>query len=369
MNPNSHPTWIEIDLDAIAQNTKIVLEETKVAVMAVVKADAYGYGAVPVAKTVLKAGVKWLSVVRAQEAHQLREAGIEAPILVLGGATPAELDRVIEGDISVPLMGFDWLAIYEQRARALGKAVRVHLKVDTGLGRFGVFPDEALELARRAKETGLVDLEGIFSHFSSVDVPGHPATAIQIQRYQQVLENLRNQGITFPWMHLSSSGGVGTQPDAYFNMVRVGSALWGLGNVEDGLLIAPRLKKAFSWKAQLMSCKRFPAGWKIGYGQDYTTQEGEVIGVVPAGHGDGFLRHPKNEILVSGKRAPVVGNVCLDQMMVRLPEMMPIGTEVVLFGRQGQEAIEVEEAAHRWGISLSKVTVVHPRVPRIYKGG
>jgi alanine racemase len=366
MTLNPHPTWIEIDLDAISQNTRVVLEETKVAVMAVVKADAYGYGAVQVAKTVLKAGVTWLSVVRGHEAHQLRDAGIQAPILVLGGVTPGELDSAIESEVSLPLTGLDWLSIYEQHARATGKKVRAHLKVDTGLGRFGVFPNEALELARRAQETGVINLEGIFSHFSSVDVPGHPATVLQIQRYQQVIENLRGEGITFPWMHLSSSAGVSTQPGAYYNMVRVGSALLGLGNVEDGLMIAPRLKKSFTWKAQLMSCKRFPAGWKIGYGQDYTTQEGEVIGVVPAGHGDGFLRHPKNEVLINGKRAPVVGKVCLDQMMIHLPEMMPIGTEVVLFGSQGDETIGVEEAAHRWGISLSKATVIHPRVPRIY---
>ena len=366
MERSPHLTWIEIDLDAIQHNTRVVKSVSGVDVMAVVKAEAYGFGGVQVGKAAVKAGAAWLAVVRGHEALDLRRAGITAPILVMGGTTPAELDTIIAKDIALPLFDFEWIPLFSERAKAVGKPLHVHLKIDTGMGRFGVFPEHALELARAAQAAGGLEIEGVFSHFAKVDDHADPTTDLQISRFKPVVETLRSNGFPTILAHLSSSTGVMAYPDAVFNMVRVGSGVLGVGNAAGGMDYGDQLKHAFTWKAQLMSCRRFPAGWKIGYGQDYTTSEGEIIGVLPVGHGDGFLRHPKNVVLINGKRTPVVGKVCLDQLMVSLPEMMPLGTEVVLIGKQGDEEIEIEEASTRWSAPQSFVSCVSARVPRVY---
>ncbi|MCJ7622178.1 MAG: alanine racemase [Anaerolineaceae bacterium] len=366
MRNSKHPTWININLSAIENNTKYVLKKTGVDVMAVVKTNAYGYGAVEVSKTALKAGATWLAVVRCEEISRLRDAGINAPIMVFGGATPGEVDLAIEQDATLPVYDLELAQVFSRRAQELGKRLRVHVKVDTGLGRFGVFPDDALDFTRRVLEMPGLVLDGIFSHFAVADVNGHPLTALQIRRFKGAVQSLNEAGIFPRWVHLANSPGILHQPQAYFNLVRAGGVLFGLGDVEDERGFPSNLQPAFTWKAQLMSCKRFPAGWKIGYGQTYETSEGEVIGVVPVGHGDGFLRNPGNEVLVDGRKVPVVGKVCMDQSMISLPKMYPLGTEVVLVGEQGDERITPQEVARRWGSSTTAATNINQRVPRVY---
>ena len=366
MSEIKHPTWIEINLSAIEKNMEYVLKKTGADVMAVVKTNAYGYGGVEVAKTVLKAGATWLAVVRCGEIFRLREAGIEAPIMVFGGATPGEVDLAIQQDATLPVYDLELAGVFSLRAQELGKRLRVHVKVDTGLGRFGVFPDDALDFTRSVLEMPGLDLEGIFSHFAVADEAGHSLTPLQIRRFKRSVQSLNEAGIFPKWVHLANSPGILHEPDAYFNLVRAGSVLYGLGDMEDARVFSSGLQPAFTWKAQLMSCKRFPAGWKIGYGQTYETYEGEVIGVVPVGHGDGFLRMPGNEVLVGGRKAPVVGKVCMDQFMISLPKMYPLGTEVVLVGEQRGQRISPQEVARRWGSSTTAATNINQRVPRLY---
>lgn len=368
MPRSPHLTWLEIDLNAIEHNARVVMELAgpNVKVMAVVKTEAYGFGGVQVAKAALKAGIPWLAVVRGHEALDLRQAGISAPVLVMGGATPAEIDAMIAQHISLPLYDFEWIPLYAERAKALGWPVRVHLKLDTGMGRYGVFPQQAIELARAATQAGGIEIEGVFSQFAQVDDREAPTTELQLSRFLPAVEALRAAGYPVPLAHISSSTGLVSFPHATLDMIRVGSGIFGIGNADGGLLYADRLIQGYTWKAQLMSCRRFPAGWKIGYGQDYTTSEGEIIGVLPVGHGDGYFRSHANQVLIGGRRVPVVGSVCLDQMMVSLPEMMPLGTEAVLVGRQGSENIPIEEVAKRWGTPLSMTSTIHPRVPRVY---
>lgn len=366
MNTITHPTWIEINLPAIANNTKYVLEKTGVEVLAVVKTNAYGHGAVEVAKTVLKAGATWLAVVRCGEISRLREAGIVVPIMVFGGATPREVDLAIQQDATLPVYDLELAQLFSRRAQELGKRLRVHVKVDTGLGRFGVFPDDALDFTRRVLEMPGLELEGIFSHFAVADEAGHPLTPLQIRRFKRSVQSLNEAGIFPQWVHLANSPGILHETRAYFNLVRAGGILYGLGDMEDERGFPSGLQPAFTWKAQLMSCKRFPGGWKIGYGQTYEASEGEVIGVVPVGHGDGFLRMPGNEVLVDGRKVPVVGKVCMDQFMISLPKMCPLGTEVVLVGEQGDESISPQEVARRWGSSTTVATNISQRVPRVY---
>jgi alanine racemase len=358
---------LEINLSAVEHNTRTVLSQTGVALMAVVKANAYGFGAVEVARAELSAGASYLVVARGCEAMELRRAGITAPVLVFGMLTPAEVDVAIAAGVTFTLSGFEAAELYSARARALGRSAKVHLKIDTGMGRFGVFAGEALPLAQRAQELGGLELEGIYTHFSQVDSqPDDPFTPVQLARFQQALDALRSAGFSPTWVHTANSAGAMSCPPARFNMVRVGSALVGIRPFYYAPF-PPELRRVLTWKAQLASCRTLPDGWYISYGQTYRTQGEEIIGVVPAGYGDGFRRVSNNEVLIEGQRVPVVGRVCTDMSMLRLPHAYPLGTEIVLLGQQGNESIQIEDLSDRWHTSQADVTsVITPRVPRVY---
>jgi alanine racemase len=364
---NPHPTWIEINLSAIENNTRYVLEKTGVAVLAVVKTNAYGHGAVETSRAVLHAGATWLAVVRLEEVAELRKAGIESNIMLFGGVTPAEVDQALEMDAVLPMYDLELAKILSQRAVALGKSMRVHIKVDTGMGRFGVFPQEALEFARQLMALERLEVEGLMSHLAVTGREANLEGPTQISRFKSVVDAFRKEGILPRWVHLASSSAILQEPDSYFNMVRAGGVIYGLGDSSDtrGNML-PGLRRAFTWKAQLMSVKRFPEEWTVGYGATYMTRKNEVIGVVPVGHGDGYLRIPGGEVLQDGHRVPIVGKICMDQMMVSLPRMVPLGTTVVLVGEQEGGVIAPQELARRWGSATTAVTNVNKRIPRIY---
>jgi alanine racemase len=364
------PTWLEINLAAVAQNTRHVCKLAGVPLMAVVKANAYGYGAVEISQTVLAAGARWLAVARVGEGLALRQSGIEAPILVFGMATPSEVDQAIAQNLTLTLPGKEAAELFSARAKELGRSVHVHLKVDTGMGRFGVLAEHVSGLAEYAASLGGIELEGLYSHFAMVDSqPDHPLTGVQMQRFEQALNALEAGGWKLPWVHCSNSAAVFGYRASRFTMMRAGSAMLGIRPFYY-LPFPSELSRVISWKAQLASCKQLPAGWGIGYGQDYTTQGDEWIGVIPVGYGDGFRRCKTNEVLVDGLRAPVVGRVCVDLAMIRLPKFYPMGTEVVLLGQQGTEAIYTEDLADRWNTSQADVTAnINPRVTRVYISG
>lgn len=364
---NSHPTWIEIDLSAIENNTRYVLSKTGVDVLAVVKTNAYGHGAVETARAVLRAGATWLAVVRLEEVAELRQAGIDANIMLFGGVTPGEVDQALELDAVLPVYDLELAKIMSQRAEALGKRMRVHLKVDTGMGRFGVFPDKALEFARQLMAMKGLEVEGLMSHLAVTSREANLGGSVQIRRFKSVVEKLTQAGILPRWVHLASSSAILQEPESYFNMVRAGGVLYGLGDSSDvqGNML-PGLRRAFTWKAQLMSVKRFPEEWTVGYGATYMTRKNEVIGVVPVGHGDGYLRIPGGEVLLEGHRVPIAGKICMDQMMVSLPRMVPLGTTVVLVGEQEGGVIAPQELARRWGSATTAVTNANKRIPRVY---
>jgi len=362
-----HPTWIEINLSVIENNTKYVLEKTGVDVLAVVKTNAYGHDALEAARAALRAGAKWLAVVRVSELKELRQAGITAPIMVFGGAMPGEVELAIAQGATLPVYNPELAQVYSDKALALGRKLHVHLKVDTGLGRFGVFPGEALDFARYLYSLEGLEVEGLMSHLAVTHREGALDGAVQISRFKEVVNTLSTAGIQPRWVHLASSSAIMQKPDSYFNLVRAGGVLYGLGDSSDAQgYMLPELRRAFCWKAQFVSVKRFPAGWTVGYGATYTTRQDEVIGVLPVGHGDGYMRMPGGEVLVGGQRAPIVGKICMDQMMVSLPQMVPLGTEVVLVGEQGDAVISPQELADRWGSSTTAATNINKRVPRVF---
>lgn len=360
-----HPNWIEINLSAIEQNVKYLLESTNRPLMAVVKADAYGHGAVEVGKEALRAGAPWLAVARYGEARVLREAGIDAPILVLGMVTPDEVDEAIASGVTLTLHSYEVADLFAQRSQALGKPVIAHLKVDTGMGRLGVYADEIVDFARYAQEGGIT-LDGIYSHFAMANVPGDPLTPLQTKRFKQAVDSLREADSLPRWIHLANSAGSYHVPESYFNLVRAGSAVVGLA-FRDNEPYPSTMRRSFQWKTRLASCKLIPKGWAIGYGQLYHLEEDELVGVLPVGYGDGYRRKYGNHVLLDGQRLPVLGAECMDQTMIRLPRKYPMGTEVVLIGEQGNEAIYVEDICKTWNtIEVDVTTLLNQRVPRVY---
>ena len=367
MNQDSHPTWIEIDLSAVEHNVKYLLNKTQKPLMAVVKGNAYGLGSVKIGKAALEAGASWLGVARYGEAQVLRDAGISAPILVLGMVTPEEVKMAIQNDISVNLHGMDVARIFSESAKSTGKKVKAHLKVDSGMGRLGVYAEDAVKLAQYALELGGIELEGVFSHFAMASYSEHPHTKLQTERFAVAVESLKEAGLLPKWVHLANSAGAYYEADSYFNMVRAGSAVTGI-KFRDDQPYPDDLCRCLTWKAKLASCKVLKKGWGVGYGLTYTTSEDEIIGSIPVGYGDGYRRGMGNEVLIDGQRIPVVGRECMDQTMLRLPKEYPIGTEVVLIGTQGNESIYLEDVAQKWDtVEVDVTTIINQRVPRIYK--
>lgn len=362
------PTWIDIDLGLVYSNTQKIKIDTGTALMAVIKADAYGFGATEIAKTVLKAGAEALVVARFGEAKQIRLSGIEAPLMIFGTPTPGEVDQAIANHVHLTLSGYETAELFSARARAMGKTVHVHLKVDTGMGRFGVLADEVYGLTKYALESEMIQIDGIYTHFAQVDSdPDDPLTPLQLERFHQALAAMRSAGCEPKWIHCANSAAALGYPESRFNMIRVGSALLGIRPFYY-LPFPEDLHRTITWKTRLASCRLLPDGWGISYGQEYHTHGKEFIGVLSLGYGDGFRRTNNNEVLIDGQRVPVIGKVCVDLCMVRLPRPYPIGTEVVILGEQGGESIYIEDLADRWGTSQADVTTcIHARVPRFYQ--
>jgi len=362
-----YATWVEINLAAVERNVRYIVKDTGVAFMAVLKANAYGHGAVDVGKAALKGGASWLSVARVNEGMALREAGISAPILVLGMPPFGEVDIAIANNLTLPLPGFEAAEYFSQRTAALGRPLQVHLKVDSGMGRLGVLPDEILPLARRALDLGGIEINGIFSHFAMADRDSDPLMAVQIKNFKAALESLEEANLRPQWAHLSNTGASLTLPEARFDMVRGGESALGLNPFSYRSLTEPLELALTAWKARLVSCKTLPPGWGVGYGSEYVTGGEEIIGIVSAGFGDGIRRLPGNEVLIDGQRVPVVGATCMDAVMVSLPKRYPLDTEVVLLGTSGSETITLADIAQRYNtVHVDFLMGITSRVPRVY---
>lgn len=365
-------TWAEIDLAAIAHNTAALARLARpAALMAVVKADAYGHGAAPVARTALAHGAAWLGVAQVDEGVQLRQAGVTAPILVMGATLPEQADAVVRHGLCVAVVAGDLLAALDARARALGRRVPVHLKVDTGMGRLGRPPGAELTALARAVANlpGLVG-EGLFTHLASADEADSAQTQQQLERFAAASRDLAAAGLLLSIRHAANSAGLLAHPEARFDLVRSGIALYGAGPSAT-LAAKARLRPVMSWKARIVFVKQVPADAPIGYGATYRTEEQETIATLPVGYADGFSRAWSNRgsVLVGGRRCPVVGRVCMDQTMVRIPAGVAVNTgdAAVLLGEQAGAAITVDELARGLGtIPYEVLCLVGRRVVRIY---
>ncbi len=367
----SRPTWVEVDLEAIAYNVRRIREIVGpgVSILAVLKADAYGHGSITVARTAINNGVSYCGVASVNEATRLRDAGIDAPILVLG-YTPAWLVReAILHDVTLTLYDLDIARVLSRAALELRRIARVHIKVDTGMGRLGLLPEQVVPFVEAVRELPALDLEGIFTHFSVADEEDLEYTKWQLARFNAVLDSLKERGITFRLVHCANSAALLRLPESRFNMVRLGLAMYGL-RPSPHVPLPPGFRPALTWKTTIAQVKTLPPGSFISYGNTYRTEREETIAVIPVGYADGFRRAPTHwrEVLVHGKRAPIVGRVCMDQTMIRVDHIpnVRVGDEVVLIGRQGEDEISAEEVASWLGtINYEVVSEILARVPRM----
>jgi alanine racemase len=365
------PAWIEVDIEAIAGNVRALkaLVGEDVALMAVLKADAYGHGAVRVARTALHNGAAWLGVASLNEALTLRDAGIEAPILILGYTPPWQARIAVARGITVAVFDLQVARALSRAAQDVGRAAHAHLKVDTGMGRLGILPDEVGAFLAQALPLPGLALEGIFSHLATADEPDLAYAHWQIEQFERALAAAAEAGLSPQWVHLANSAATLRLPQSRYNLIRPGIALYGLSPSAVTPLPA-ELRPALAFKCQVAQVKTLPPGASVGYGRAYRVTQSTTVAVAPVGYADGFRRSPCNwgEVLVRGQRAPILGNVCMDQTMIDVTSIPGVqaGDEVVLIGAQGDDVITVEDVAARLGaINYEVVSALLARVPRV----
>lgn len=366
---NDFSTWIEVDTRIIEQNVRLIIQIAGSRVMAVVKANAYGHGTVPVAEAALRGGADYLGVARVEEALELREAGFKVPILVMGYTPLDRINESIDNNISLTMWKLEQFTEASLLAQNKGLMINLHLKVDTGMSRLGAQPEEVLELAGEISKYPGIILEGVFTHFARADEKEIETTEKQEQTFIEIVNGLTSVGLRPPLVHAANSAAIMTRPESHFDLVRPGIAIYGLHPSPDCRLPSG-FRPALSWKAVLSQVKQLPAGRGVSYGHEYITQSSERIGTTPVGYADGFRRIAGNKVLVGGRIVPVVGKVCMDQICVQLDGVPNAqeGDEVVLIGQQRNEEITAEALAELWGtINYEVVCGLGARVPRIYK--
>ena len=363
-----YSTWAVIDTNAIRNNVRFIKDHTGTEVMAIVKANAYGHGTVPVALAALEGGATWCGVARFSEALELRQAGIDCPILLLGYTPEEHLEKMIKQRVSMTVWESGQIELLSEIAGQAGQAARIHLKVDTGMSRIGVQVDEALELARIAENKAGIDFEGLYSHFAKADEREPESADLQWERFQVVLGELGREDLLPPLVHHANSAASLKRKETALSLVRFGIAMYGL-HPSPECPLPDAFRPALSWRSMLSQVKVLPPGRGISYGHEYVTGGNERIGTIPVGYADGFRRLAGNQVLVGGKRAPIIGRVTMDQVLVQLDGVpdAKAGDEVVLIGRQGNGLITAEDVAEIWGTINYEVTcAIGPRVPRLY---
>jgi len=375
------PICAEIDLSRIAANALILKAHAgKARLMAVVKANAYGHGAEQVARTALENGASWLGVARVSEAVTLREAGIEAPILILGVTTEAGVPLLIRYALRQAVVDAGHARMLSQAAERLGGKVLGHIKVDTGMGRVGfdAVQDPGEESARACASAILeaaalpgLHAEGIFTHFATADEANLVEARNQLARFSSVIEDLEARGLTFELRHAANTAGIFTLPEARFDMVRGGISLYGMNPSAKVRVDALGVRPAMKVKGHIVQVKRVKKGAFVSYGGTWQAEQETVVATVPCGYGDGYPRllSGRGHMLVRGRRVPVLGRVCMDMTMVDVTGIdgVAVGDEVVIMGSQGDATVSADEIAEAIGTINYEVTcMVASRVPRIY---
>ncbi len=369
------PAWIEISLPALRHNVSAFRKTLRgrAEIMGIIKANAYGHGAIKVAEILGEEGVERFGVALLQEGIELRENGITKPILILGYTPEEDFADILNYDLATTLYTLRQAVQLDQRAREKGKTALVHIKVDTGMGRIGFLPtQESVIKIKRIAALSNLKVEGIFSHQAWADNPDGTFAERQFKRFQKFLGRLREEGLRFKLTHMANSATTINYPRMHLNLVRVGISLYGLyPDIQMAIHPGIDLQPVMRVKAKLIHVKEVPEGTPISYGCTFTTSRKSLIGTIPMGYADGIPRALSNrgEVLVRGRRCPIAGRVCMDQFMIDLTDLGKgkVGEEVVFLGRQGKDTITADEIAEKAGtINYEIVTRMSPRLPRIY---
>ncbi len=372
--PTGRPTVAEIDLEALAFNYRQIRKKVPrgTKILAVVKADAYGHGALPISLKLEKLGVHYLGVAISEEGVALRKGGVKTPILILGGIYKDGAEEAIRYGLTPVVFDIESLTHLSKAAKRRGEKATVHIKVDTGLGRLGVPFDQFPVFLKELKKIPNIEIEGILSHFSMTDREEGYSSG-QWEKFQKALATAKDEGVKSRYVHMANSANATLFPEYSGNMVRPGIMLYGSypsSNFQSRI----ELKPVLTLKTRIHFLKPVPAGSRISYGGTFITRRQSLIATLPVGYADGYSTRLSNqgEVLIRGKRSPVVGRVCMDLIMVDVTDLSGVshGDEAILIGKQGGEQITADEIAGKIGsISYEVLCLIGKRVPRVYKGG
>lgn len=362
----------QVNLDAIRANLRAIRGRVgdSIRLMAVVKANAYGHGAARVAHAALEAGADVFGVAHIEEAVELRDAGITSPILILGMSSPEEADEIVAHNITASVCDLRLVEALESSAAKLAKRTSVHVKVDTGMGRIGIRPDSALDFVRQLSKSRSLFTEGIFTHFPCSDEEDSAFTTGQIEGFTNLLDRLTEEGIRPPIAHSANSGAVLDYPVSCMDMVRPGLLMYGCypsPSVSRSIAVSP----ALTFATRVVFIKDIDCNDSVSYGRTFRAKCKTKVATIPVGYADGFLRRLSNcgQVIVRGKRVPVIGRVCMDQTMIDVSDVsdVTVGDEVVLYGSQAGECIPVEEVSQLVETAPHDVLcAIGQRVPRVY---
>lgn len=372
------PTWIEVDRSALVNNVRAIRRRLAPGcqLMAVVKANAYGHGAVGVAETVLAAGADRLAVATLAEAVELRQAGVGVPIQVLGYTPGWQMAEAVCQGVTVTVFDLETVQALSAAAREAAQTAQVHVKVNTGMNRLGLPPQAVAEFLTMLHDFAAVRVEGIFTHFATSDVDREFART-QFARFAALLDQLAQAGLRPPLAHAANSAAILTLPETHLDMVRCGIALYGLDPDVEAAPLPPEFRPALSWKAQVAQVSFLQPGDAVSYGREFVATAPMTVAVIPVGYADGFPRRPLTwgSVLIHGQNAPLLGRVCMDQCVVDVTAIAaatPVrqGDEVVLIGRQGARELAAAEVGRRLGtINYDVVSRILGRVPRLFVNG
>ncbi|NLD50663.1 MAG: alanine racemase, partial [Clostridiaceae bacterium] len=367
--------WAEVNLDNIAHNVKEVrkLTDKKAEIMGVVKADAYGHGVMETVKTLLDNGVTRLAVSMLDEAIQLRQNGVSVPILILSYTDPRRAEEIIRNEVTQTVFSHDLAEALSEAAVKLGKNIKIHIKIDTGMTRVGFMPGYSAvkDVVRISKLPGII-IEGLFTHFASADETDKAYTCMQFERFMSIVSELNRIGVYIPVKHVCNSAGIIEYPEMHLNMVRPGIVLYGMYPSEEVDKTRIALKPAMTLKANIILVKNVEKETCISYGRIFTTNRESKIATLPIGYADGYTRllTGKGKVLVNGQRAPIVGKICMDQCMIDITDIpgdVKVGDEAVLFGQQKGNEIKIEDVAAGVGtINYEVACIIGKRIPRVY---
>lgn len=367
--------WAEVNLDNIAHNVKEIrrITDKKTEIMGVVKADAYGHGVMEVAKTLIENGVTRLAVSMLDEAIQLRQNGVDVPILILSYTDPRRAEEIILHDVTQTVFSHDLAEALSEAAVRLDKNIKIHIKIDSGMTRVGFMPGySAVKNVVRISKFPKIIIEGLFTHFASADENDKSYTNMQFERFMSIVSELNRIGIYIPVKHVCNSAGIIEYPEMHLNMVRPGIVLYGMYPSEEVHKDKIDLRPAMTLKANIILVKEVEADTCISYGRIFKTQHDSKIATLPIGYADGYTRllTSKGRVLVNGQSVPIVGKICMDQCMIDVTDVegdVNVGDEAVLFGSQNGNEIKIEDLADKIGtINYEIACIIGKRIPRVY---